>query len=226
MVPDQSLVKSNLSDEIPPSQRVSSEDLFNQISTFLFAGSDTSSLALTWTLQLLTEHPDVQDRLRKELQVSCQSRSDIKTVLEITDFSTLDGSYADIFKVIDSLPYLDNVIRESLRLISPIHSSLRVSTRDDYIPFSEPVLLRDGTTQSGIWIKKGQFLHVPIESFNLNKNVWGEDAWSFKYVVIIYFKSCVLTPTLALIVGSTFLRKPSNSLVSIRVIWVFQQVPE
>lgn len=170
-----------MSNDIPPEQRVSNEDLFNQVSTFLFAGSDTSSLALTWTLQLLSEHPDVQEQLRREIVDSYQTRNDIKDMLVTEDFSTLDVSYTEVFKTIDSLPYLDNVIRESLRLVPPIHSSLRVATRDDYIPFSEPAVLRDGTKQSGIWIKKGQFVHVPFESFNLNVNVWGEDALSFKY---------------------------------------------
>ncbi|GJJ13922.1 hypothetical protein Clacol_008179 [Clathrus columnatus] len=169
------LLKSNYSDETPPEQRVSNEDLFNQVSTFLFAGSDTSSLALTWTLQLLTEHPDIQTRLRQEFHDLQTSKNVIKNVLDIED----DKSYADMYKAIDVLPFLDNVIRESLRLIPPIHSSLRVATRDDYIPFSGPVLLRDGTTQHGIGIKKGQIVHVSIEAFNVNKNVWGEDAWSF-----------------------------------------------
>lgn len=173
------LLKSNMSNEIPPDQRISNEDLFNQISTFLFAGSDTSSLALTWTLQLLSEYPDVQNRLRCEIRGSCQMSNDIKDMLVAEDLSTLDLPYTEIFKTIDSLPYLDNVIRESLRLVPPIHSSLRVATRDDYIPFSEPAVLRDGTKQSGLWIKKGQVVHVPFESFNLNQTVWGEDALSF-----------------------------------------------
>jgi hypothetical protein len=31
-------------------------------------------------------------------------------------------------------------------------------------------------------VPKGCFVHVPVEAFNLDKEIWGEDAWKFKYV--------------------------------------------
>lgn len=32
----------------------------------MLAGNETSSTALTWILYMLTQHPETQDRLRKE----------------------------------------------------------------------------------------------------------------------------------------------------------------
>ena len=61
------LLKSNMSTDIPPDQRITDADLLDNINTLAFAGSDTSSLALTWTLHLLAEHPEIQTRLRTEL---------------------------------------------------------------------------------------------------------------------------------------------------------------
>ena len=70
-----------------------------------------------------------------------------------------------------ALPYLDYVIKESLRLIPPLHSTLRVAAEDGRIPTS------DGTD---VFIRKGQFIHVAFEAFNTRKDVWGEDSFEFK----------------------------------------------
>jgi cytochrome P450 len=68
----------------------------------MFAGSDTTASALSRTIQMLTEDTDVQDALRKEL---------------------LDaGQDADV----STLPLLDAVCRETLRLYPPAQISQRV----------------------------------------------------------------------------------------------------
>jgi hypothetical protein len=38
-----------------------------------------------------------------------------------------------------------------------------------------------------ITVPKGSFVHVPVEAFNLDKEMWGEDAWEFKYVGLLLF---------------------------------------
>lgn len=53
-----------------------------------------------------------------------------------------------------SLPYLDHVVKEALRLIPPVHSTLRVAAKDDRIPTS------DGTE---VVIRAGQFVHIALE---------------------------------------------------------------
>ena len=39
----------------------------DELMTMFFAGHETSAAALTWALYLLSEHPEVTDRLRAEL---------------------------------------------------------------------------------------------------------------------------------------------------------------
>lgn len=173
------LLKSNAAKDLPPEQRLSDDDILHNINTFLFAGSDTTSLALTWTFLLLAQHPEVQTRLRKELLAVT---GDIP--LGSTDNLT-EEDLVSLHTVIADLPYLNNVCRESLRLISPVHSSLRVAMKDDVVPTAYPVLSRakDGSlVDSGarsVFIPKGTFVHVPVEAFNLDKEFWGEDAWEF-----------------------------------------------
>ncbi|KAG6862214.1 hypothetical protein C0995_002144 [Termitomyces sp. Mi166 len=168
------LMKSNASTDLPPEHRISDEDILHNINTFMFAGSDTTSLSVTWTLLLLAQHPELQARLRKEL-LSVAPSSDLASLTEDEIHSLYDN--------IANLPFLNNVCRESLRLVPPVHSSIRVATQDDEVPTSYPVHRRDGTIDEGrrsVTVPKGSFVHVAVEGFNLDKGIWGEDAWEFR----------------------------------------------
>ncbi|KAL0956023.1 hypothetical protein HGRIS_002196 [Hohenbuehelia grisea] len=165
------LLKSNTAPDLPPDQRISDEDILHNINTFMFAGSDTSSLALTWILLLLAQNPTIQERLRDELQAIAPPSDNLSE----EEIQSLYGTLAD-------LPYLSNVTRESMRLIPPVHSSLRAATQDDVLPTSSPVHKPDGTVDEGarsVLVPKGSFIHVPIEAFNLDKSIWGDAAWEF-----------------------------------------------
>lgn len=166
------LIKSNLSANI--SGRLSDADLLSQLSTFLFAGSDSTSLTMSWCIHLLSLHPDVQGRLRSELNSMspCASNS-----------SSMSGYSAPTHaEAIDRLPFLDAVVRETLRLCPPVHGTMRVATCDDNIPVSSPIVLRNGTIiQPGetIRLRKGSYVHIPIESLNISTDIWGENARIF-----------------------------------------------
>ncbi|KAG2095665.1 cytochrome P450 [Suillus discolor] len=86
-----------------------------------------------------------------------------------------------LHNTLQNLLYLNNVCRESLCLVPPVHSSLHAATQDDEIPVSYPVHLSDGTIseQKSISVSKGSFVHVPVEAFNLDKGMWGPNAWDF-----------------------------------------------
>ena len=67
-------------------------------STLLFAGTDTTSSALSRTLHLLAQNQDVQQKLREEL-------------------ASVDAAGGQVdFETLNALPYLEAVCRESLRL--------------------------------------------------------------------------------------------------------------
>ena len=68
-------------------------------STFILAGVDTTSNALSRTLHLLCQHQDVQDKLRAEIRVAIDQYG-----MEIP------------YDELSALPYLDAVCRETLRL--------------------------------------------------------------------------------------------------------------
>jgi cytochrome P450 len=81
---------------------------------------------------------------------------------------------------VDKLPYLNAVVQETLRLCPPAHSTIRVAREDDVIPLSYPIKLRDGSVTHEVPVRKGTFVHIPIEGLNTSRDIWGEDALTFE----------------------------------------------
>ncbi|KAJ7082474.1 cytochrome P450 [Mycena epipterygia] len=153
------LVRANMSKEIPASQQLSDEDVIAQVPTFLVAGHETTSTAVTWALFALTQHMAVQTRLRDELLgVS-------------TDSPTMDE--------LDALPYLDCVVRETLRLYAPVPATSRIALQEDVVPLSTPVTDTRGTVNSSLRILKGQLILIPILAMNRDFKIWGPNAMEF-----------------------------------------------
>ncbi|KAH9885221.1 cytochrome P450 [Cubamyces lactineus] len=154
------LLKANMATDIPDSQRLSDEDVLAQVPTFLVAGHETTSTATMWCLFALSQAPEVQKKLRNEL-----------FTLE-TETPTMDE--------LNSLPYLDAVVRETLRVHAPVPTTIRVAMKDDVIPVAEPFVNRYGKMQDHIKISKGSPIFIPILALNRSKKFWGDDAFEFK----------------------------------------------
>ncbi|KAJ6510544.1 cytochrome P450 [Mycena sanguinolenta] len=153
------LVRANTSKDIPASQRLSDEDVLAQVPTFLVAGHETTSTATTWALFALTQNIPAQKRLREEL------------LAVPTDNPTMDQ--------LNELPYLDCVVRETLRIHAPVASTMRVATQDDVVPLATPYKDIDGTVHDTLKITKGQTIMIPILAMNRDKAIWGPDAMEF-----------------------------------------------
>lgn len=67
-------VKANMASDVKPEQKLSDEEVLDQITTFMLAGNETSSTALTWILYSLTQHPECQERLREEVLAVADDR--------------------------------------------------------------------------------------------------------------------------------------------------------
>ncbi|KAF8162780.1 cytochrome P450 [Crassisporium funariophilum] len=154
------LVRANAMPDLPESQRLSDKDVLAQIPTFIVAGHETTSVAATWALYALTKHKDIQSKLRQEMNTIS------------TDNPTMDD--------LNSLPYLDAVVRETLRLYAPVPATLRVAMKDDLLPLSKPFIDRKGKVHHELQIRAGQMVIIPIALINQAKSTYGEDAGEFK----------------------------------------------
>ncbi|KAG8735670.1 hypothetical protein FRC10_010286 [Ceratobasidium sp. 414] len=154
------LIKSNMAYE-NEGQRMSNEEVLGQIATFLVAGHETTATATTWALYALTKHPECQRKLRQEL---------------------LDSGLGDepSMAELDKLPYLDNVVRETMRIHPAVASTVRQAAHDAQIPVSKSFKDRYGVEQTHISVRKGDTILIPILVMNRNKDIWGEDATTFR----------------------------------------------
>jgi cytochrome P450 len=95
-------------------ETMTDEQLRVEVTTFLLAGQETTSLALTWTWYLLSQHVDAQRRLEEEIDVSLNGRP---------------PEYTDLV----NLPYTRMVIDEALRLYPPAWGFSRQALTDDQL---------------------------------------------------------------------------------------------
>ncbi|KAJ7025794.1 cytochrome P450 [Mycena alexandri] len=154
------IVKANLSTNLPKSQRLNEAEVIAQIPTFFLAGHETTSTAAAWALHALSHDQRVQKKLREELLTIS------------TDNPTMDD--------LNSLPYLESVVREIMRVHSPAVFTQRMAMQDDVLPLSKPYIDREGKSHDSLPIPKGQMMHVPILAINTDKEIWGEDAHEFR----------------------------------------------
>ncbi|KAI0703590.1 cytochrome P450 [Cytidiella melzeri] len=163
------LLRSSLS--AIPSQQLTRNEILCQISTFLAAGHETSSSALTWTLYALSRSPRIQTKLRTQLR-------DLEVVHHDGSSETSVPS-ADDIQLVLSHPYLDACVRESLRLYAPVTSTMRVAAHDDVVPVSRAYQDTAGRTCDYIQLHAGDIITIPMQAMNKSEAVWGEDASEF-----------------------------------------------
>jgi cytochrome P450 len=87
--------------------RLSEDELLGHLSTFFAAGYETSTSALTWTLFLLAQHPQIAADLLDEVEY------------------VLHGE-APTIEQLQYMPLLDRIVKESLRVLPPIPFTARV----------------------------------------------------------------------------------------------------
>ncbi|KAI4464348.1 cytochrome p450 family 4 [Holotrichia oblita] len=83
-------------------------DIRQEVDTFMFEGHDTTSASLSWTLLLLGNHPDIQERVFEEVRNVLHDKLTPTSINELNEFK-----------------YLERVIKESLRLYPSVPAIIR-----------------------------------------------------------------------------------------------------
>jgi cytochrome P450 len=89
---------------------MSEAQLRDEVITLFTAGHETTANSVTWTLYLLSQHPEVESRLRAEL-------------------ASLQGQPPTV-RDLQRLPYLEQVVKESMRLYPPAGGATREPIED------------------------------------------------------------------------------------------------
>ena len=99
-LPEADLLSVMLQAKDENGQQLSTEELRDEVMTLLIAGHDTTANALTWTMMLLAQNPEVEAKLSAEVESVLNDR-----------LPTIDD--------IPQLPYTEMVLKESMRLYPP-----------------------------------------------------------------------------------------------------------
>lgn len=156
------LMKGNM--EASEEDKLPESDIRGQIGTLMFAATDTTSSAISRTLHLLATHLDVQDKLQQE----------IKGALHNTGGQNL--SYDELV----SLPFLNAVCRETLRLYPPIALGARTANKETIMPLSTPITGVDGREMRQIVVPKDTTIIISILNCNCDPALWGPDSYDWK----------------------------------------------
>ena len=124
----------------------SDEDLRDMVMSFIIAGRDTTACTLTWCMYELSRNPEVRRKL--DLEVETVVNDDSELTYEVCH---------------EKFPYAEAVIRETIRLHSPVPLDGKFAREDDVLP--------DGT-----FIKKSWMVAFCPYGSARDKGYWGEDA--------------------------------------------------
>ncbi len=103
-----------LAEDEETGERMDTEQIRDEVMTFFLAGHETTANALTWTWFLLGRHPEVHRRAHEE------------AVRHPMD----DGFDREAY---GNLTFIERVIKESMRVYSPVPITARMATEDDQL---------------------------------------------------------------------------------------------
>ncbi|XP_049285216.1 probable cytochrome P450 6a14 [Anopheles funestus] len=119
-------------------------ELAAQVFIFFVAGFETSSTVMNFCLYELAKNPDIQERLRDELNRAIE---------------TNDGELT--YEVVMGQEYLGQVVNETLRKYPPLETTLRVTAQDYTIPGTDHVIPRNVGVQVPVFAIHRDPEHYP-----------------------------------------------------------------
>ena len=117
-------------------------EVMHEMLAFLAAGYGTTSTALAWFIHVISKNPPVQSKIKEEL-------------------SQYNGQRLAL-EQLDSLSYLDCVLRELFRFVPPILGTFRTLTVDDQLP------------DSGFQLHKGDSVFISFYSLARDERYWSD----------------------------------------------------
>lgn len=119
------------------------DEILDQVVGMIFAGHETTALAMTYALHQIGSHPSVADRFYAELDDVLDEQPSIEDLQQ--------------------LEYVDQIINETLRLYPPVHATPRVTT--DRVEIDEYVLPKDAQVLLSTWSvhRDSRFYDQPLE---------------------------------------------------------------
>ena len=131
--------------------------LRGQIINLLTAGRDTTACLLTWAFFLLVRHPSVLEKLRVEIETYCPDTASL--------------TRTDLRK----MTYLQNVLKETLRLYPSVPVNDRKANKDTFLPTG------GGPDRTApVFVPKGATVAYSVYAMHRRPDFYGMDAELFR----------------------------------------------
>jgi len=132
------------------SSSMTEKEITDHSLTFLFAGHMTTAVLVSWAVVLLSLRPRLMKAVRNEMLQQLPRES----------------ADAECIEVLDKLPLLDAVVKETLRVYPPFNMLARQLTSDVEV--------------GGHLLRAGTLVSIPVGAIHRDKDLWGADAGQFK----------------------------------------------
>ncbi|KAI5081164.1 hypothetical protein GOP47_0004347 [Adiantum capillus-veneris] len=134
---------------------LTTRQVVDECKTFFFAGHETTSHLLAWTMVMLGHYVDWQERARQEV---------------LQELAALPPAAHHLPK----LKILNTILYETLRLYPPVPElGPRVEASSDYKSL-------DLKSMKGMQVPKGMSFSIPLLLLHRDKELWGDDADEFR----------------------------------------------
>ncbi|PWA36372.1 cytochrome P450 [Artemisia annua] len=129
------------------------------IINFVLAGKDPIAISMCWFIYELCKHPEVQDKVAKEIREAINMNEEITNVAEFA---------ARVSEAtLEKMQYLHAALTETIRLYPALPVDPKICFSDDVLP-------------DGCSVKKGDVVAFTPYAMGKMKFIWGDDAHEFK----------------------------------------------
>ena len=98
----------------PDSPEFDRKQVVDEIKQYLWAGAETTALTLAWCLYVLSQKPEIKEKIRAEARAVC-------------------GEREPTWKEAQELTYTKQVIQETMRMYPPVWALIRTALEEDEI---------------------------------------------------------------------------------------------
>ncbi|GLH02316.1 Cytochrome P450 4g15, partial [Gryllus bimaculatus] len=92
------------------------EEIREEVDTFMFEGHDTTSSSLCWTLFLLGNHLEVQERVYEEQDAIFQDSDRLPTMRDLTEMKYLEQVIKESLRLYPSVPFITRTLVEDVQI--------------------------------------------------------------------------------------------------------------
>ncbi|XP_066595542.1 cytochrome P450 4C1-like [Prorops nasuta] len=120
------------------SNPLSLTELREQVDTFMFAGHDTTGVAITWALFCLGNEPEVQERVHDELRDVFGDSKKPATTKELTELKYLDRVLKEVLRLFPSAPTVSRKLIDDTKIAGYVVPKGTTITFDVYSTHRNP----------------------------------------------------------------------------------------